>query len=275
MYVAQAKKIAKDSQREQRCKTPMHCSLPDLFTICETALSQIFVPLEIEGSNHESAADSLIRDKKMSFTSRLSDLHLRLFTSCLGRWSCRQPAMQMPARQRPARKASWEASCSPAWYRCNSLLTIYHLWRRNPSTLGLLCHSWLHHKQWQEARCSRGCCRVGDTARCRAWHKCRNHKESSHQEKRQEGATCHGPQATCICMHFRTSKNMQPIKATVVNWLPNVATSFQRIGMHPSAHLNLFYGSRVFWLIKRLKIIPNFPIRPHLIWWGNADAPSH
>ena len=33
--------------------------------------------------------------------------------------------MQMPARQRPTRKASWEASCSPAWYRCNSLLTIY------------------------------------------------------------------------------------------------------------------------------------------------------
>ena len=114
--------------------------------------------------------------------------------------------MQMPARQRPTRKASWEASCSPAWYRCNSLLTIYYLGRQNPSTLGLLCHSWLHHKQWQEARCSRGCCRVGDTARCRAWHKCRNHKESSHQEKRQEGATCHGPQATCTCMHFRTWK---------------------------------------------------------------------
>ena len=114
--------------------------------------------------------------------------------------------MQMPARQRPTRKASWEASCSPAWYRCNSLLTIYHLGRQNPSTLGLLCHSWLHHKQWQEARCSRGCCRVGDTARCRAWHKCRNHKESSHQEKRQEGATCHGPQAACTCMHFMTWK---------------------------------------------------------------------
>lgn len=121
--------------------------------------------------------------------------------------------------------------------------------RKNPSTLGLLCHSWLHHKQWQEARCSRGCCRVGDTARCRAWHKCRNHEESSHQEKRQEGATCHGPQATCTCTSGLEKK--QPVKATLVNWLPNIATSFQRIRMHPSAHLNLFH--------------PNFPIRPGLI----------
>ena len=27
----------------------------------------------------------------------------------------------------------------------------------------------------------------------------------------------------------------QPVKATVVNWLPNIAKSFQRIRMHPSA----------------------------------------
>ena len=143
--------------------------------------------------------------------------------------------MQMPARQRPTRKASWEASCSPAWYRCNSLLTIYYLGRQNPSTLGLLCHSWLHHKQWQEARCSRGCCRVGDTARCRAWHKCRNHKESSHQEKPAGRSYVPWSSSPLVLACTSGLEKKQPVKATVVNWLPNIAKSFQRIRMHPSA----------------------------------------
>lgn len=41
-------------------------------------------------------------------------------------------------------------------------------------------------------------------------------------------------------------ESKQPVNATVVNWLPNIATSFQRVGMHPSAHLNLSHVFRVF-----------------------------
>ena len=87
---------------------------------------------------------------------------------------------------------------SPLFYPFLSFSTA--IWRvvtvvRNQGSL--LRHSRLHHKQWQEARCSRGCCGVGDTAGRWGRHKGRHHKQGGHQKQREEGAACHDPQGKC------------------------------------------------------------------------------
>ena len=93
------------------------------------------------------------------------------------------------------------------------------------SSTAFLCHGWLHNKEWQEARCSGGCCGVGDTAGCRGRHKCRHHKQGGHQEERQEGAAGHGPRVSIHLnnlywgFQFRMFRTNSSWKRTT-RWLP-------------------------------------------------------
>ena len=107
--------------------------------------------------------------------------------------------------------------CSYMFISCVFIFSLQRFkYTTGSSSTAFLCHGWLHNKEWQEARCSGGCCGVGDTAGCRGRHKCRHHEQGGHQEERQEGAAGHGPQVSiheinlywgCQFRMFRTNSS--------------------------------------------------------------------